>query len=116
MTSRKHLLTIFFILFFNVSFSQNRSLPIDTIVKTNHQTYINGKKITYVAETGTQPVWNKDGIAEASLFYTFYRRTDVSDKYRPIIFSFNGGPGSASVWMHLAYTGPRILKIDDENS
>ena len=89
-------------------------MPIDTIVKTNHQTYINGKKISYVAETGTQPVWNKDGVVEASLFYTFYRRTDVSDNYRPIIFSFNGGPGSASVWMHLAYTGPRILKIDDE--
>ena len=100
MTFRTHLFTIIFILFFNIAFSQNRSLPVDTIVKTNHLTYINGKKINYVAETGTQPVWNKDGIAEASLFYTFYRRTDVSDKYRPIIFSFNGGPGSASVWMH----------------
>jgi carboxypeptidase C (cathepsin A) len=30
------------------------------------------------------------------------------------VISFNGGPGSASVWMHLAYTGPRVLKIDDE--
>ena len=33
---------------------------------------------------------------------------------RPLLISFNGGPGSGSVWMHLAYTGPRILKIDDE--
>lgn len=114
MINQKHLFCLFCIFLLNVSFSQNRSLPVDTIVKTNHQTYINGKKISYVAETGTQPVWNKDGVPEASLFYTFYRRTDVSDNYRPIIFSFNGGPGSASVWMHVAYTGPRILKIDDE--
>ena len=33
---------------------------------------------------------------------------------RPLVFSFNGGPGSASVWMHIAYTGPKVLKIDDE--
>ena len=33
---------------------------------------------------------------------------------RPLIFSFNGGPGSGSVWMHIAYTGPKILKIDEE--
>ena len=49
------------------------------------------------------------------MFYTYYKRTDVkSDSERPLIFSFNGGPGSASVWMHLAYTGPKILKIDNE--
>lgn len=41
--------------------------------------------------------------------------TDVKDNSdRPLVISFNGGPGSASVWMHLAYTGPKILKIDDE--
>ena len=49
------------------------------------------------------------------MFYTYYRRTDVKNAtHRPLIFSFNGGPGSASVWMHLAYTGPKILKIDIE--
>lgn len=49
------------------------------------------------------------------MFYTYYERTDVSDtERRPLVISFNGGPGSASVWMHIAYTGPKILKIDDE--
>jgi len=96
-------------------FSQEISIPIDTIVKTTHETLIKGKKIKYTAETGTQPVWNNDGKPIASLFYTYYKRTDVKNgTERPLIFSFNGGPGSASVWMHLAYTGPRILKIDDE--
>ncbi len=53
--------------------------------------------------------------ASPGLFYTYYERTDIKDRSsRPLIISFNGGPGSASVWMHIAYTGPRLLNIDDE--
>ena len=97
------------------STAQNRHIPVDTIIVTNHSTFIKGKKISYKAETGTQPVWDNDGKPIASLFYTYYKRTDVNNNVsRPLIFSFNGGPGSASVWMHLAYTGPKILKIDSE--
>ena len=82
---------------------------------TNHSTIIKGEKLNYQAQTGTQPVWDIDGNPIASLFYTYYKRTDIKNGgERPLIFSFNGGPGSASVWMHLAYTGPKILKIDDE--
>ena len=92
-----------------------RSIPADTTVVTMHQATIKGKKVPYQATTGFQPVWNADGHPIASLFYTFYERTDIKDTgRRPLVISFNGGPGSASVWMHLAYTGPRILKIDDE--
>ncbi len=76
---------------------------------------IDGEPIPYSVTTGTQPVWDADGVVIASMFYTYYEREQVKDKStRPLVFSFNGGPGSASVWMHLAYTGPRILKIDDE--
>jgi carboxypeptidase C (cathepsin A) len=97
------------------STAQNRQIPVDTIVVTNHSTLIKGEKISYQAQTGTQPVWANDGKPIASLFYTYYKRTDVNNNSsRPLIFSFNGGPGSASVWMHLAYTGPKILKIDNE--
>lgn len=96
-------------------YAQDRALPIDKIVVTNHTTTIKNVTVNYQAETGTQPVWNEKGQPIASLFYTYYRRTNVKNStYRPLIFSFNGGPGSASVWMHVAYTGPRILKIDDE--
>lgn len=92
-----------------------RSIPADTTIVTMHQATIKGNKVPYKATTGFQPVWNEDGHPIASLFYTFYERTDVKNKdRRPLVISFNGGPGSASVWMHLAYTGPRILKIDDE--
>jgi len=93
----------------------NREIPVDTIVVTNHTTTIKGKNVSYQAQTGTQPVWNKEGEPIATLFYTYYKRTDLKNNpERPLIFSFNGGPGSASVWMHLAYTGPKILNIDDE--
>ncbi|WP_444875409.1 S10 family peptidase [Reichenbachiella ulvae] len=51
----------------------------------------------------------------ATLFYTYYRRTNGDSKAdRPLVISFNGGPGSASVWMHIAYTGPKVLNIDSE--
>ena len=95
--------------------AQDRKIPIDTIVTTNHTTTIKGETVNYEAQTGTQPVWNEAGKPIATLFYTYYRRTDLKNgSHRPLIFSFNGGPGCASVWMHLAYTGPKILKIDDE--
>ena len=107
-------LIISLFLVFNLN-SQDRKIVVDTIVTTNHTTKIKGETVNYEAETGTQPVWNEDGKPIATLFYTYYKRTDVKNgSHRPLIFSFNGGPGSASVWMHLAYTGPKILKIDNE--
>ena len=76
---------------------------------------IAGQEVPYRVTVGTQPVWDDDREAVASMFYTYYERSDVQDRdRRPLVFSFNGGPGSASVWMHLAYTGPRVLRIDDE--
>lgn len=92
-----------------------RSLPLDTTVITQHTVKINGATIPYTAKTGTQPVWDDNGAPIASLHYTYYTRNNIKDRTsRPLLISFNGGPGSGSVWMHLAYTGPRILKIDDE--
>lgn len=93
----------------------SRKIETQSSVVTKHEVTIRGKQIPYTATAGTQPVWAEDGHPIATLFYTYYQRTDVKDTARrPLLISFNGGPGSASVWMHLAYTGPRILRIDDE--
>lgn len=90
-------------------------LPLDTMVVTKHTVTIGGTLVPYTAVTGTQPVWDEAGQPIASLNYTYYSRSDVKKQdERPLVLSFNGGPGSASVWMQLAYTGPRLLKIDDE--
>ncbi len=97
--------------------SNNLTFNPDSFVVTEHETTIKGQKIPYKATTGTMPVWDEDGKAIAGLFYTYYERTDIKDRAtRPLVISFNGGPGSASVWMHIAYTGPTLLNIDDEGN
>lgn len=97
------------------SSSETVAIPADQAVTTEDSVSINGQRVPYLVTVGTQPVWDSDGEPVASMFYTFYERSDVSDKSaRPLAISFNGGPGSASLWMHIAYTGPRLLKIDDE--
>lgn len=104
-----------FILNFLLTSAQERKLPVDTVITTQHSVTINGTPINYTAKIGTQPVWDEEGKPIAALHYTYYTRNNVKDRAaRPLLISFNGGPGSGSVWMHLAYTGPRILKIDDE--
>ncbi|WP_249207599.1 S10 family peptidase [Chitinophaga hostae] len=91
------------------------SLNPDTTVISYHDVTVKGQKIPYKAIAGTQPVWDQDGKVLAGLFYTYYERTDVKDRAsRPLVISFNGGPGTPSVWMQIAYTGPRLLNIDDE--
>jgi len=95
--------------------AQDRTIPAESAVTSNGNVTIKGKPVPYKVTAGTQPVWDKDGKVIASLFYTYYERIDVTDKSkRPLVISFNGGPGSASVWMHIAYTGPKILNIDSE--
>ncbi len=94
---------------------QSVKAPADTAITTQHEQTINGQNIAYTATTGNQPVWNDDGKPIATLFYTYYQRTNVDDgDRRPLVISFNGGPGSASVWMHIGYTGPKKVKISDE--
>lgn len=113
----KNITTFVLLIGFTFSFAQNRTIPVDTLVKTTHNTIVKGQNFSYTAETGMQPVWNKDGDPMATLFYTYYTRDNIKNRAnRPLIISFNGGPGSASVWMHIAYTGPRILNIDEEGN
>ena len=112
----KNILTpLFLLVFIAMAWSQKVEIPVDTTVTTKHSVTINSKNIDYTATTGMQPLWNNDGEPIASLFYTYYKRSNIKNtENRPLVISFNGGPGSASVWMHIAYTGPRVLKIDDE--
>lgn len=89
-------------------------------ILTHHSVTVKGEKIEYTAETGMQEVYNENDDISAHLFYTYYKKKETDKKAkdkntdRPLVISFNGGPGSASVWMHIAYTGPRVLNIDEE--
>lgn len=100
-----------------LTISKSRVLLLDSAITTKHQITVKGKAIPYTAQAGTQPVWDEEGHAIAGIFYTYYERTDISDEERltrPLVISFNGGPGTGSLWMELGYTGPRKLNIDDE--
>ncbi|MGK0308470.1 MAG: carboxypeptidase C (cathepsin A), partial [Urechidicola sp.] len=102
------------LIFISFTIAQDRVTANDSVVTTKHTTTIKGVSFPYTANSGTLPVW-EDEKAIASIYYTYYKRSDVKDdSSRPLVISFNGGPGSASVWMHVAYTGPKILNVDDE--
>ena len=101
----------------SIVFSQAVEFNVDETVVTTHEVTVNGRTLSYTAEAGMQPVWNEEGEPVAGLQFTYYKVNNLKNeesKTRPLVISFNGGPGSASVWMHLAYTGPRVLNISDE--
>jgi carboxypeptidase C (cathepsin A) len=88
--------------------------PEDKQSVTNHTVMIGGREVPYRATTGTMVLKDEEGKAKASLFFVAYTKQDVPDSAtRPILFSFNGGPGSSSVWLHLGLLGPRRVVMGD---
>ena len=114
---KKLILLLLFTISNFFSISQTRSIEAESSITTNHFVTVKGMKIPYSATAGTLPVWSDEDKAVATLFYTYYKRTDLkNNENRPLFISFNGGPGAASIWMHMGYTSPRILNIDDEGN
>lgn len=84
-------------------------------VVTRHEAKIGGKLLKYKATAGFMPLRDADGKVEARLFYVAYEAEDAGDRTRrPLTFSFNGGPGSSSVWLHLGALGPRRVAVPSE--
>lgn len=73
---------------------------------------IGGTEVAYTAKAATQVFEIKD--AKASFFYVSYTKDDADPATRPILFCFNGGPGSSSVWLHLGLFGPKRMQFDEE--
>ena len=97
------------------------SEPEDNLSVTHHSVTINGKALNYTATTGTMVLkeeTDKEGEKpKASIFFVAYTLDDVEDtSKRPVTFSFNGGPGSSSVWLHLGVLGPRRVKPDEHGN
>ncbi|MGH9380456.1 MAG: S10 family peptidase [Thermoanaerobaculia bacterium] len=89
--------------------------PQDETSVTKHRVSVGGQEIAYTATAGTLVMKKEDGSPLASIFYIAYTRDGVRDPAtRPITFSFNGGPGSSSVWLHLGVLGPRRVDMPDE--
>ena len=85
------------------------------VVTTNSVT-IAGQRVNYIAETGTLPLLKADGTVRASVFHVAYIKQGAgSMESRPVTFCFNGGPGAASVWLHLGALGPRRVKLNEKD-
>jgi carboxypeptidase C (cathepsin A) len=88
----------------------------ETLSKTSHTILINEEKIDYHVTTGTI-ILKEEDVEEgekqkASIFYVAYTK-DGAPISRPVTFSFNGGPGSSSVWLHLGVLGPKRVLMTD---
>lgn len=85
-------------------------------VETHHQITVDGQTINYTAHVGFMPIKNATSQAvEGHLFYIYYSKDGVSDETkRPLWFLFNGGPGAATIWLHMGAFGPKKVKLSDE--
>jgi carboxypeptidase C (cathepsin A) len=82
---------------------------------TTHSITINEETLSYTATTGKMPLKNEKEEIEAQVFYTAYTLDGVDNKAeRPLIFVFNGGPGSASIWLHMGALGPQRVDMGEE--
>jgi carboxypeptidase C (cathepsin A) len=82
----------------------------EVLSETRHTITINGQKLEYKATAGNLLLKDEDGKTRASIFFVAYTRTGVMDvRKRPVTFTFNGGPGSSSVWLHLGAFGPKSV-------
>src|SRR5262245_2786878 len=88
----------------------------DTIpVVTHHECTVDGKSLRYAVTTGMLPLKNEAGETEARIFFMAYTAEGRGGPpSRPLMFSFNGGPGSSSVWLHLGALGPKRVKMLSE--
>jgi carboxypeptidase C (cathepsin A) len=80
-------------------------------VVTHHTISVNGKALAYTATTGRLPLKRADGKIEAEMFFVAYTLDGQDAAKRPLTFSFNGGPGSASVWLHMGALGPKRVVL-----
>ncbi|MBX7174377.1 MAG: hypothetical protein K1X72_25620 [Pyrinomonadaceae bacterium] len=88
----------------------------ETPMVQKHSVTVGGKTLNYTTTTGYMPIKNSfSGETEARIFFIAYT-LDNSPAGRPLMFSFNGGPGSASVWLHLGALGPKRVKMNDDGT
>ncbi len=78
---------------------------------THHQITLNGKTLSYTATAGRLPLKRGDGKTEAEMFFVAYTLDGQDAAKRPLTFAFNGGPGSASVWLHMGALGPKRVVL-----
>ena len=121
MKRRLSLLVCLCLLPFHLSAAEHETTDGDDVeepkaesVTTQHSIRINGETIRYTATAGLAVIRNDDDEGIGLFGYTAYVKDGVEDKsQRPIMFAYNGGPGSASIWLHMGVLGPKIIPVVD---
>src|SRR5437016_215983 len=83
---------------------------------THHEVTVNGRALRYTATAGRLPIKNAEGLTEALMFYVAYTLDGSDSAKRPLTFSYNGGPGSASLWLHIGALGPRTVMMQPDGA
>ena len=121
-----------FVLLFAISFSsfaqikkESTSVKVDiskdTVINfkkpqksvTHGSVTVEGKRINYDATTGTLILKNNEDTPTISMSYVYYMKSDDDPSQRPITFIYNGGPGSATIWLHMGAWGPQRVYLND---
>jgi len=94
-------------------------IPEEKLTETTHTITLDGEEITYIARAGTMLIKKEEDEkppkATGEIFFISYTKIDTDAAERPLTYSFNGGPGSSSVWLHLGLLGPkRVIAEKDE--
>ena len=102
--------------FYRFNYGAEEMQPINYPAKpieTQHQITLHGETIPYTSHVGFMPIRHATtGVTQGHLFYIYYSKNGVSDKSkRPVWFLFNGGPGAATVWLHMGAFGPKMVKM-----
>lgn len=94
-----------------------RTLPDAPPIHTRHEMTIDGATVSYIASVGSMPITDESGNVEARMFFVAYTVEQAPDAPpRPLSFAFNGGPGSASVWLHMGALGPKRIDLNDDGT
>ncbi len=101
---------------------EKKDLPVpkEVLSSTSHEVRIGGKVVRYTATAGNYLIKEEDGTPKANLFFVSYIKDgqgkdgESDPGKRPVLFSFNGGPGSSSIWLHMGLFGPRRVPMTDD--
>jgi carboxypeptidase C (cathepsin A) len=85
------------------------NVPADSI--THHTMSLHGASLTYTARAGTIVIRNDDDKPQATMFYTAFSLDGANLRTRPVTFFYNGGPGSATLWLRQGSFGPKRVLI-----
>ena len=92
---------------------KNNHAPAAKQYVTEHEARVGGKKIEYTVTAGTMLMSNEKDEPQALIGYTAYVAKGKNSAERPIMFAYNGGPGSASIWLHMGILGPQRAVVTD---